>query len=276
MKKKESSDQVKNAVIKREKIGPCNICKSVETLTWDHVPPQGGTQIHPMQQQTIMQNLATCHGGHPRYSISQNGVKFRTICGMCNNTRLGRTYDPVLNEFRAKVVQNVTTTLILLPVVQIETNPRSLIRAVFGHLLAAKGKIEDTVPDQAMRAYFLDETLVEPEKLKVFYWVHPYHNVVIIRDVAMPAVRGRLFNETGFFSIIKFFPLGFLVSDLDQYEGLNELTRYARISSGNPVWVPVSLIRVEDPRWPEIVDDTNLLAGGQSIYSSILAEPRNG
>jgi hypothetical protein len=229
-----------------------------------------------MQQQTVMQNLATKHGGDHRYSISQNGVKFRTLCSTCNNEWLGTRYDPTLNDFTAKVVQVVTTTLVLPPVVHIETDPASLIRAVFGHLLAAKGKIEDTITDQAMRAFFLDDTLVRPNGLKVFFWLHPYNNVTIIRDVAMPAVRGDFFQETGLFSILKYFPLGFVVVNLDQYEDLSDLTNYARISSGAPVSVPVSLTRVEHPHWPELVDDTNFLAGGQCLYSSILAEPRKG
>lgn len=229
-----------------------------------------------MQQQTVMQNLATRHGGDHRYSISQNGVKFRTLCGTCNNKLLGKRYDPVLNAFTAKVTQNVTSTLTLPQVVHIETNPASLIRAVFGHLLAAKGKIEDTTSDQAMRAFFLDETLTQPDGFKVFFWLHPYNNVIIIRDVVMPAVRGRVFKKTGFFSIFKFFPLGFIVVTLDQYEGLNDLTNYARISSGASISVPVPLTRIEHPHWPEMVDDSNFMAGGQSIYSSILAEPRNG
>ena len=279
MKDPNVSDQLSNPVVQRESHGPCNICKSVGKLTWDHVPPQGSIQIKPMQQQTILQKLATGHGGDHEYSISQNGVKFRTLCGQCNNKLLGKRYDPVLKEFTASLTCNVTSGLSLPPVVHIETRPAHLVRAVFGHLLATKGKIQDTVPDQQMRSFFLDDNVTVPDGLKVFYWLHPYHNVVIIRDVAMPAVRGgvgRVCWKFGFFSILKFFPVGFLVSDVDEYEGLNELTQYIQGAPHKPARVPIKLVRVEDPRWPEIVDDGNLLAGGQSIQSSILATPKDG
>jgi hypothetical protein len=48
-----------------------------------------------------------------------------------------------------------------------------------------------------------------------------------IRDVVMPSVRGNL-ETMGFFSILKYFPMAYLICDLDQYEGLDDLTLYYR------------------------------------------------
>ena len=273
--KKKPAESLKNSIVKRALSGNCNICGVRCRLTWDHVPPKGSAAIGPMDQQTVLQHLATRHGGDHRYSISQNGVKFRTLCGKCNNDILGAQCDPALNDFTDRVTRNVSSVLALPRTVHVNARPSQLVRAIFGHLLAAKGQIEDSVPDRQMRVYFQNHALHVPHGLKVFYWLHPYHNVVIIRDVVMPAVRGRFGQKPGMFSILKFFPMGYLVTDLGQYEGLTELTHYARIAGGAEIALPISLKRVEHPRWPEIVDDGNFLAGGQSVQSSILAEPRN-
>jgi hypothetical protein len=273
--KQKPPDSLQHSIVKREPHGNCNICGTPCKLTWDHLPPSGSTRIQPMEQQTVLQHVATGHGEH-RYSISQNGVKFRTLCDVCNNDRLGAQCDPVLIDFTTRVTRNVTSGLTLPHIVHVSTNPSKLIRAIFGHLLAAKGRIENTVPDRQMKAYFLDPNSICPVGLNVFYWLHPYHNVVVIRDVVMPAVRRRFSDKPGMFSILKFFPVGYLVTDLAKYEGLTSLTHYATISNGSDLDLPLNLARVEHPRWPEIVDDGNFLAGGQSVQSSILAKPKGG
>jgi len=75
------------AKMKRDKNHFCNICKSKTLLTWDHVPPQGGIDITPVEQETILERL-TASKDDRQYLISQNGVKYRTICKDCND-RLG-------------------------------------------------------------------------------------------------------------------------------------------------------------------------------------------
>src|SRR6056297_3557589 len=82
---------------KREKVSQCNICKKVKALSWDHVPPKGGISLTSVEQETVFQRL-TINGEKRKYTISQNGVKFRTICKECNE-KIGSKYDPVLNDF---------------------------------------------------------------------------------------------------------------------------------------------------------------------------------
>lgn len=262
---------IKHIKTKRAKTGPCNICRRDQPLTWDHVPPQGGVELTPMEQQTILDRLAGDQSNRS-YSISQNGVKFRTICKDCNS-RLGSRYDPILNQFALEIGRILKSTLYFPSVINIPTKPNALIRAILGHLLAAKADIDDTLIDQKIRPFIFDETASLPDNIKIFYWIYPYESVVILRDVIMPAVRGQ-FNKLGSFSIFKYFPIAYLVADLDQYEGLNELTVFQNLKANDLAKVPINLQVVHNPQWPEIVDNGNFLAGGQSINSSLHAIPR--
>jgi len=268
-----NKSQVYYAKIKRDKNDLCNICRKQASLSWDHVPPKGGIEVTPVEQETILQRF-TGKENERIYSISQNGVKFRTICADCNNKRLGDKYDPVLNEFSLGVGRFLNTTLEMPPIIKYETRPNLLIRAIIGHLLAAKGYFEETTIDEKCRNFILDESATFPVNLKLFYWVYPYPDIVVIRDVVMPAVRGNL-GTKGCFSILKYFPIAYLVCDLAQYEGVDDLTFYYDKDPSKVVNIPIKLKQVKHPQWPEIVDDTNFIIGGQSLKSSLYATPKS-
>ena len=106
--------------LKRGSVDHCNICRNQTTLSWDHVPPQSGIELTPVEQTTIL-HLLTAKKNEELYSISQNGVKFRTICTYCNNTLLGLRYDPVLNEFAIGVGRFLKTTLEMPSIIKYET-----------------------------------------------------------------------------------------------------------------------------------------------------------
>ena len=225
--------------IKREKRSNCNICGNMASLTWDHVPPQGGIEVTQIEQETILQHLVS-DGDNKKYHISQNGVKFRTICSKCNNDLLGRKYDPILNEFAIGVGRYLNTTLVLPSIIHYETKPTGLIRAIMGHLLAAKAEIDDVLFDKKMREIVLDENAFIPEDIKVFYWIYPYRDIVLIRDIVMPAVRGK-FNKNGFFNILKYFPIAYILTDLYHYEGLDELTIYRHLRPDETTRIKIDL-----------------------------------
>ena len=127
--------------VKREKVSQCNICRREELLSYDHVPPKGGIDLSIVEQETILERV-TVEQGKRKYSISQNGVKFRTICRKCNSI-LGEKYDTVLNDFAIGVGKFLKSTIDLPPIVHYETRPTALIRALLGHLLATKAHIDD-------------------------------------------------------------------------------------------------------------------------------------
>ena len=67
---------------------------------------------------------------------SQNGLKFRTICGSCNSL-LGLEYDPTVTEF-VTAVSCCVTGRIELPSIEVGVNVQRLMKGVVGHLLAAE------------------------------------------------------------------------------------------------------------------------------------------
>lgn len=259
--------------VKRDKSGVCNICEKPSKLTWDHVPPQSGIDITPLDQYTILERL-TGRELNPQSVQTQNGVKYRTLCANCNNALLGHEYDPVLNEFALGIGRFLHTTIKLPATVNYPTKPARLLRAIFGHMLAAKVEVEQTKSDQAMRKFFLDATACLPRDLNVFMWLYPYPNVVSISDVSMLARRGR-FDQFGVFSILKYFPIAYLVTNLRQHENLSCLSFHWTSDRDAVVQVPISLYSYMPSDWPEIVDEGNMLAGaGCSRNSALFAVPR--
>lgn len=265
-----SPDYVK---VKRSQTGACNICQTQADLKWDHVPPQGGINVAPLDQYTILERLAG-RSLDPNRMLTQNGVKYRTLCQQCNSKLLGGGYDQTLNEFALTIGRLLKTKLHLPRHVSVVTKPARLLRSLFGHLLAAKAGLEHMKPDEAMRQYVLDPAARLPPDLNVFYFVYPYPDVVVIRDVVMLARRGR-FDSKGMFSILKYFPIAYVVANLKQYEGLQSLSFHCPHDLDQEVDIQIPL-RTPRPRdWPEVVDDGNLvIGGGSSGQSSVAAIPK--
>jgi hypothetical protein len=260
---------------KRGKKGLCNICKQSASLSWDHVPPKRGFDLKPVEQITIVQRL-TGHPEEQKPRISQNGVKYRTLCEQCN-TRLGRRYDPVLNSFALGVGRILKSIVEVPPMIHYKTQPAKLIRAILGHLVAAKGVIDHNVVDQKIREFLFDDQAQIPEEIKIFYWIYPYEEIVVVRDVIMPAVRGNLseFSELGTFSgILKYFPVAYVVCNLEQYEGLDELTTYRDLKLEETAEIPLRLTDIKHSEWPEMIDEGNFMAGGLNLNSSVHARPK--
>lgn len=182
--------------------GKCNICLKTRPLSWDHVPPKGSALLSAMQVELLFSNLV---GQQGIYKISQNGVKFRTVCRCCNSL-LGRQYDPVLHRFTGDVLRFVQTPLSIPPKVTITTRPTALARAVIGHILSGKVTLDDAIFDRKLR-----ECIAQPDKpihsgIHVFYWVYPFPETIVLRDIGMPSVRGRLSSQFSIFNLLKYAP----------------------------------------------------------------------
>jgi hypothetical protein len=257
--------------VKRGKRGVCNICLNACDLKWDHVPPQGGLDVAPLDQYTILERLAG-RSNSPNYLLTQNGVKFRTLCYDCNSTLLGGHYDNTLNDFALGVGRFLKTTLLLPTKTTFVTRPAQLLRALFGHLLAAKSEVEHTKQDEAMRQFVLSPTAALPPELNVFYWVYPYPEVHAVRDVALSSRYASL-EKPAIFSILKYFPVAYLVTNLKEYEGLSSLSFLCPSDINEEVKVPVNLAGVKPPDWPD--DANNIIAGGKTAgNSSVSAFPK--
>ncbi|SDC11103.1 hypothetical protein SAMN02799630_00560 [Paenibacillus sp. UNCCL117] len=263
---------------KREQTGKCNICGKIEKLTWDHVPPKGGQAFNDIEQESIFQYLAGSNGER-RYQFSQNGVKYRTICSNCNNALLGAKADPVLNELAADVMLMIKTRLTLpQATIHVKTKPALICKSLLGHMLSATGDFGMSKIDDRYREYVLDEAMIIPKGIKVFYWIYPYMSLKVIRDIAMPRYRGEWSDFSrggvGMFSILKYPPVGYLATDLNEYEGLHELTQYCGSSLDDEAEIPFRLDVIQPEYWPEAGED-NFVMGGEGLGNGVSARPRS-
>jgi hypothetical protein len=81
------------------RVGRCNICGTSGPLTEDHTPPKGCYPPTAVELHSVVTRLNRDADGAGKPRLSQNGVKFRTLCGRCNNGLLGSDYDPPLIRF---------------------------------------------------------------------------------------------------------------------------------------------------------------------------------
>ncbi len=198
--------------------GFCAICRNLAILTRDHVPPKNCGNV----RDSVIQHLfgaSLVHATRAKnvLTFSQSGSHFKTICGECNNTRLGANYDPALGAVVQQVqtyFTNASQSGLSLPRTQLfHYQPNRFVRAVVGHLLAANAvqdvKVNNPAPpiDAALRAYFLDPSATFPGDLDIHYWLYPYRPRVILKHGALgyagsggAVIYGHLF---------KFFPFGF-------------------------------------------------------------------
>lgn len=257
---------------KRRRNGPCNICGVQGPLTWDHVPPQGSIELQPVEIDRVAADLVSSLALE-KPEVSQDGVKFRTLCARCNNDRLGASFDPALIEFARVVSRFLQTTLILPPVLQAEVRPNAIIRSVLRHLVAARLSLDPGLFDTLVNDLLDDPVKPLPAEINVFYWIHPYAQQIVLRDALMPAVRGQ-YGDFQRFGVLKFFPLAFLVTTAPVYEGLAALSSWRDKSSHFRTRVSVDLRGARDPYWPEAPAPDNWLFGGNDLLESIRAHPK--
>lgn len=173
--------------------------------------------------------------------ISQNGVKYRTLCTRCNSHFLGTQYDPALIDFSKRVAALLDSPLSLPRTVAVPVNPRRVMRSVWGHL-AAQGvdrylKGPDT---EAWRDYFLDPALPLPAGYRFYYWIYPYRRIALKRDHILTNLKT---GASALAWVIKFYPLAFTIWDgKSGYEkDFRDLAEYDHISSSTEIDVPVDL-----------------------------------
>jgi hypothetical protein len=250
-------------------VGTCNICGAIGQLTWDHVPPKGVFGARPVEIRRLFQAISRALEDSVLES-SQNGVKFRTICGRCNSLLLGSRYDPFLQEACNSLRRFLLTNLIMPPEVSVEVNSYRVAKSVIGHLLAAKVTIDGSQVDIWLRKWFLGDDQMLPNGLRLIFWPYPYDQVRVAQDFLMPSRPGS-FDDTRIFKLMSFFPLAFLLTDAEDYACLPSLSEDLRDENQT---IKIKLSDIKDPIWPITTDGNNFYVFGASGESALLAQPK--
>lgn len=208
------SDNLKDRVLtKGPSEGFCAICGEFKKLTKDHVPPKGVNNLRNSELRELMRKDIE------RGVTSQGGTHFKTICEICNNERLGRDYDSELVRLSNEItscVKSASNNIIALPeTIRVVVKSQRVARCVIGHLLAAvsvdivKQPPQENPMDDALKEYFMNESLPLPEHVDIYYWVYPSKKQIVVKYF------GKRNINTGAMIIghtIKFLPLGFFLT----------------------------------------------------------------
>ena len=248
----------------------CNICRKESVLSDDHVPPKGVLFNKVVWMDNFGKQFQK-DDGKPRIRFSQNGIRFKTICHSCNNKL--HDYDRKLAEFSRSIHNELINNLNnpQFNEVEVECYPNAVMRSMLGHLLSAKVETDDVVIDESIRSIIFDESKSIPEKVNVYYWFYPYANVRIARDFV------RFFSNTqcGFNSVIKFPPVGFLITDLTNIRGLENFHEFKDKNPNYKTKIKLMLRPFNCEGWPEEVGNGNpFIAGGKSFCNSLVAKPK--
>lgn len=256
---------------KRNRVDICNICREMKPLSWDHVPPKGGINLTSVEVRNFYEFLSK---GEAKRWVSQNGVKYRTVCSECNS-KIGSEFDPALNYLNRtliNILQPTAPTWVKNPV-KIKVKPVRVMKAILGHILAAKFHIDEVVTDREIAAVLFNEDKSIPDNVHIFYWFYPYDATVILRDFAIPVVPGDFSNCT-FAQMVKYFPLAFIVTDCPEFRGLNSLSKFRNLGIDDEVELEVFIDKLKDFDWPERVDESNILFLSTESANAIHARRR--
>lgn len=259
---------------KRNKTDQCNMCLEEKDLTWDHVPPQGCGNSSHTEIKSAFELLTSKTSVKPMpQSVfpSQNGIKYRTLCKDCHEPL--SKMDIELKDFSSNLSRYLSSELILPESTTLKVRPKKIILSLLGHLLAAKVTVENIVFDVMVRDVFLNSKPI-PDNLNIFYWIHPYPETVIMRDFGMPSVRGDFSKQMGFFQLIKYYPIAFLISDVEKYANLPSLKKFNLLEEDDEEDILINFANLPDVNWPERVDNGNFIFGGSGINQAIRARQR--
>ena len=248
--------------------GECNICGENAKLTEDHTPPKGCINIGQVELHHIVEHL-NIEKTKSKGRLSQNGVKYRTLCHRCNNGLLGTKYDPAFIEFVNGIGNFLRSGLQLPPVISIKAKPQRVIRSLLGHLCAqGVGRYKKGPLTEPIKEYFLDDAKQLPDALKIYFWPYPFKNHVMARDCAYLDTR---FHDSVVVWFLKFFPVAFLVTfnEPASYQfPFGCLSSWGREQIDFEVEIPVNLRKLPHEYWPEAPSPNSVVFYGQEAIAS--------
>ena len=132
-------------------------------------------------------------------------------------------------------------------------------------MLAAKLESDDVDSDKAIREY-LDGTPLSGA-LGLYVWFFPYHLTVVARDFTFSNV-GQVWRP-GFISVLKFFPLAFMMAAGSADVPFDSFHQYAACDVGEEIDFSLNLELYMPPFWPERPHRMHAVTGGAAFLDAI-------
>lgn len=224
---------------KRNRIDRCNICGETKQLTWDHIPPKSCGNFTEVRFNALFGSIPKLDEYE---NLSQNGMKFRTICDDCNNRLLGKEFDPEMAAYTTMIESYVVSKLVLPDVLFQTRKINRLCRAIVGHMLAALPYYshEDLI-EVRLREFFLDQNALPPSDIKLLNWMYLYNSVVISRNFSVGSLDGNYAFPKGAVSVMSSFPVSYVLCSNEESCGLVDLFTYCTSNIEDEEKIPIAL-----------------------------------
>nr|WP_321298310.1 hypothetical protein [uncultured Sphaerochaeta sp.] len=243
-----------------EKQGYCRICGNFRKLTADHIPPESCFNSTP-----VYVNL-------PYSARIEKGLKIKSICAECNSTLLGGMYDKELKMFisqiRSHYLAYSSSEGATFHRGKIFIDKVKVLRGLLGHILACYGtqdelKLQIDLNEDSytnrMRKFVRGEDNNFYQEIRVLFWIHPYDSIRIVPSFTMATIDNpnSIFGGTQ----ISFYPLGFLILNIDAHCSITEnIFNELKIDGKSEMIIDLSIVHAEDYPF-------NLLASNRRYFA---------
>lgn len=251
----------------------CNLCREAKKLTDDHVPPRCCGNDKAVRARRLFGGELAARQVDKR---SGNGLKFRTLCEVCNGQILG-SWDAALGDF-TKAAERIAESSLELPnQVSLTIQAGAVVRSVLGHILATKVQDDEVTTDERIRKY-LNDTAALPVSFKVYCWLYPFEPTVVSRDFTFVDLQPPGRPNPGIVSVIKFYPLAFCLVDgegeLDE-KYVTSLHLYAAMQPSDEMAIEFRCKPIVRPEYPQHAYRTHAVLGGRTYMDSVFAVGEN-
>lgn len=135
-----------------------------------------------------------------------------------------------------------------------------LARSIVGHLLAhGVGEHRKGTMMDELTTYFLDDSAPFPARLKLYYWVYPYNDQVIVKGAGFSL---HYWDAFAVFSLLKFYPLSFFFVSEEPVEWRIPYGRLDQLLTStieDETVVRIDFTGLPAQRWPEAPLDTGMV-----------------
>jgi hypothetical protein len=237
---------------------PCNLCCQSGELSWAYVPPRGCGDEPPINIVALFGKAFTVDRPKAR---SNEGLRYRTLCAPCAGEI--STSDRAVADLSRQLRSLVWGMSTIQDEVTVKMRPAAILRSIFAHILAARLHAAETDLDASIRLYLRGNEL--DHAIRVYCWPYPFYEAAVARNFSfVDHVNGYALAGTA--SVLKFFPLAFLVTNATTPMPFDRLDSYAKLSDSDEVTYSINMRMVMESDWPERPSRMRGVRGDPTLY----------